>query len=99
MTALRLTVKTLRAYTHSVGSRSAAARERQLYTQVLLYQVVAGSGSDPEVEMRSLTQVHDTTKADARQDALVWLRSQLRWERMLGEMRSYRSGAVAKQAA
>ena len=47
--------------------------------------------------MRSLQQV--PAQHDPKEDALTWLRSQLRWERMLGELRSNRRGVVAKQAA
>jgi hypothetical protein len=66
--------------------------------QILLYQDLGGSGSDPEVEMRTLSKLH-ATQHDPKQDAISWLRSQLRWERMLGELRSNERGGVAKQAA
>jgi hypothetical protein len=49
--------------------------------------------------MRSLTKITPGAEHDPKQDALSWLRSQLRWERMLGELRSNQRGAVAKQAA
>ena len=49
--------------------------------------------------MRSLTKVTTSVEHDPKQDALFWLRSQLRWERMLGELRSNKRGVVVKQAA
>jgi hypothetical protein len=49
--------------------------------------------------MRSLKQVQPRAQHDPKDDALSWLRSQLRWERTLGELRSNGRGVVAKQAA
>jgi hypothetical protein len=47
--------------------------------------------------MRTLSTVKSNA-ADARQDALEWLRSQLRWEQILGDLRST-DESPAKQAA
>jgi hypothetical protein len=41
---------------------------------------------------------HGTENA-AREDAIAWLRSQLRWERTLEQLRSTEERSTAKQAA
>jgi hypothetical protein len=58
--------------------------------------------------MRTLTRLdrHDrvtdhehTAGHAAREDAIAWLRSQLRWERTLDQLRSTEERSTAKQAA
>jgi hypothetical protein len=46
-----------------------------------------------------VTEREHTADDTAREEALSWLRSQLRWERTLEELRSSEERSTAKQAA